>query len=55
MATVGPLILHMKFSWWVKPYLYACITFAWLTGMEPNLDKITGTVMRDVKFRLETK
>lgn len=54
MAVVGPLVVHIKLSCWVKPYLYACMLFAWLTGMEPDGEKIAATVARGMKVKFES-
>ena len=47
--------VQIKLSWWVIPYLRACALFAWLSGMEPDVDKITSNVLRGVKLRMEAK
>lgn len=47
--------VQIKLCWWVMPYLRACGMFAWLMGMEPDVDKITNTVLRGVKLRMEAK
>lgn len=54
MATCTSTI-SIKRSWWVIPYLRACMLFAWLTGMEPDGEKIAATVMRGMKLELEGK
>lgn len=41
--------LTVRFSWWVQPYLTGVILFARTFGMEPDLDKVTSTVMRGVR------
>lgn len=54
MAT-STLAISIKRSWWVIPYLRACMLFAWLTGMEPDGEKITETVMRGMKCELKSQ
>lgn len=40
------LQLCITYKWWLKPYLYACTLAAWLTGVEPDIDKIAATVIK---------
>lgn len=48
------LTVIVKRSWWVIPYLRACMLFAWLTGMEPDGEKIAATVMRGIKCQVQS-
>nr|WP_158546382.1 hypothetical protein [Pseudomonas sp. RW407] len=54
MATCT-MTVSVKRSWWVIPYLRACMLFAWLTGMEPDEEKIAATVTRAMKIRMGRK
>lgn len=49
------LTVSIKRAWWVIPYLRACMVFAWLTGMEPDGEKIAGMVMRGMKFEFKAR
>lgn len=42
----------ITYQWWVKPYLNACVMFAWLTGMEPDFEKIANTVFKGIKLKI---
>lgn len=42
----------VRFAWWVKPYLNACVLFAWLTGMEPDYDKVAAMISKGIKLNL---
>ncbi|WP_440466887.1 hypothetical protein ACKI1H_27050 [Pseudomonas sp. YH-1] len=50
---VCSLTVSIKRSWWVIAYLRACMLFAWLTGMEPDGEKIASTVTRGMKIAFE--
>jgi hypothetical protein len=43
------LTLTVRVSWWVRPYLQCVALFAYITGMTPDMDKVTRTAMRGVK------
>lgn len=49
------LTVSIKRAWWVIPYLRAYMVFAWLTGMEPDSEKIAATVARGMKCELKSK
>lgn len=46
------LQLCVTYKWWVKPYVNACILFAWLTGMEPDCEKIVDTMLKGMKLSI---
>lgn len=46
------MTVSVKRAWWVIPYLRACMLFAWLTGMEPDGEKIASTVSRGMKIEM---
>lgn len=52
---VCTLTVSLKCSWWVTPYLRACMLFAWLSGMEPDGEKIAATVMRGMKCEFKSQ
>ena len=43
------LTITVKVAWWVRPYIQCVALFAKATGMEPDVDKVTRTVMRGIK------
>lgn len=47
MAT---LTYRIKLAWWVRPYLYGVAAVAWLTGREPDADKVWSQVERGVRL-----
>lgn len=40
------IVITVKIKWWVKPYLYSLIAFALITGLEPDIEKVAGLIMR---------
>lgn len=54
MATCT-MAVSVKRAWWVIPYLRACMLFAWLTGMEPDGEKIAAMVMRGMKCEFKSQ
>lgn len=47
-----PTTFCITYQWWVKPYLNACILFAWLSGMEPDYDKVAAMISKGIKLNL---
>ena len=47
------ITLKVRVSWWVKPYIRAIGLLCAITGLQPDADKISQTVMRGM--RLEVK
>lgn len=41
---------RIKLAWWVRPYLCGVTTVAWLTGREPDTDKVWSRVERGVRL-----
>jgi hypothetical protein len=41
--------LSVRIAWWVRPYLAGATLFAWTFGMQPDMDKVAGTVQRGVR------
>lgn len=52
MATITARV-SVKRAWWVLPYLRSIEVFCWMTGMTPDLDKVSATVMRGFKMKVE--
>jgi len=40
------ITIAVRFSWWVRPYLYGVALTAWLTGLTPDFEKVKRTVQR---------
>ncbi len=51
---VSQLTVTVRFAWWARTYFNACMLFAWLTGMEPDSEKIAATVARGMKVKFES-
>jgi hypothetical protein len=45
------ITLTVRVAWWVRPYICSVALFAWLTGMNPDMDKVTRTAMRGIEAR----
>ena len=47
-------VLHIRcgFSWWVPVYLNTIVFFSWLTGMQPNMDKVASWVLKGLRLRV---
>ena len=39
--------------WWARPYLYTCVLFAVVFGMQPDVDKIVARVVRNTKWKVD--
>lgn len=50
MATIR---LTLKRAWWVMPYLFGVHACTWLTGLEPDMDKVCATALKG--FKVVTK
>jgi hypothetical protein len=51
MTTIS---LHVKFAWWVLPYLAAIEMFSLFTGMTPDSNKVAATVLRGTRVSVVT-
>lgn len=40
------VVVSMRLSWWVEPYIYGCWLVSIVTGLEPDHDKIAGFIAR---------
>lgn len=43
------LEIRIHVAWWARAYLQGVILFAWTTGMEPDWEKVSATVLKGVK------
>lgn len=43
---------HVSFAWWVKPFLIGVAITSYLTGLEPNYDRISNICIRGVKLSI---
>ena len=43
------ITINISLAWWVRPYLYGVALFAFLTFMDPDIDKVTKVVLRGVR------
>ena len=46
------LQIVVRYSWWVRPYLCGVALTAWLTGLQPNYEKVVCTAMRGVRAQV---
>ena len=46
--------LQISVAWWVRPYLGSVALFAAITGMEPNMAKVSAVVQRGLRTRVRT-
>ena len=47
MASINVTI---RIAWWVRWYISGVALFAMLTGLEPDMEKITAKVMKGVRI-----
>jgi hypothetical protein len=45
------ITLRVTRSWWVMPYLHTLALLCAITGREPDMEKVTRTLMRGVHVR----
>lgn len=45
--------ITVRRAWWVTPYLQAVMWFSDLTGLEPDIDKVAGTVLRGFTWSID--
>ena len=45
------ITINGRAAWWVAPYLKAVALIAHITGMEPDIRKVTRRVMRGIHTR----
>lgn len=46
MATCSALTVELKARWWVIPYLNSVVLVSQLTGLEPDIEKVVGLIVR---------
>lgn len=51
MAKTGQLIVDVKISWWLRYYLIGVSMMCYLTGAQPDYDKIDYWISRAVKIK----
>lgn len=44
--------IELGWAWWVKPYVYTLILFAWLHGMQPDEEKAVRMILRGAKIKV---
>lgn len=50
MASIN-VTLSVKRAWWVMPYIFGVQLFSELTGMQPDMGKVSATVRRGFKVK----
>ncbi|UYE90931.1 hypothetical protein [Vibrio phage vB_VaS_L1] len=45
--------LVLKMPWWASLYICSCVLFAKVFGVQPNIDKISSTVVNRAKVKVE--
>jgi len=55
MMAACQLTVSIKRAWWAIPYVRACMMFAWLTGMEPDVEKIAAIISRGMKCEINSE
>lgn len=45
------LELKVRVAWWVKPYLKLVGMLAWISGRQPDTDKVAASVMKGVSVK----
>ena len=51
--TTNAIRFSVSLRWWFKPYLWGLATVAYLSGAEPDWNKVKRMVRRAVVVRLE--
>lgn len=49
--TKGEIVVTISLPWWTIPYMRFCTFFAAIHGLEPDAEKIAGTVVKHVRVR----
>jgi len=44
--------LSVSVAWWLKPYLYALAAFCWMTGLEPDMQRLEAMCMRAMSVKV---
>lgn len=50
MAT---MTLTIKRSWWVMPFLFGVQLCSWLTGLEPDIERVGTTLAKGFKVVIQ--
>lgn len=43
------ITITVKVAWWVRPYIQSVALFAAMTGLQPDLEKVTRTAMLGIR------
>lgn len=46
------LTVTIRMAWWVKPYLCGVLLTAWLTGRQPDPDRVGAWVQRGMTMKM---
>lgn len=49
MATTQ-ITLHVRFAWWLKPYMCGVIVLAFLTRRPPDMERVVQRISRALKI-----
>jgi len=44
--------IEVNMAWWLRPYLAAITLICWMSGMEPDLQKVGRTMRRALRTRV---
>lgn len=47
------ITVRVRFAWWLWPYLRSVALFAWMTGLEPDFDKVERMIRRAMRTHIE--
>lgn len=47
------MMITIKRAWWVIPYLQAVLWFRDWTGLEPDVEKVTGFALRGFTWSID--
>jgi hypothetical protein len=45
------MMLTIKQSWWVMPYINAVVLLSQITGLEPDYDKVANTALKGISIK----
>lgn len=51
MADRSCMTVKLRFPWWWRLYLGGCYLFAFVTGLEPDVEKIARFIVRHSEIR----
>lgn len=53
MAKIHMLTARVSFAWWWKPYICGVILASWLTGMQPDPERVGYWMKRAARIHIE--